>query len=83
MSCPTCQVAGRRLPSLPLGYVAKSRKKVLCNEINNIHALNSAALNIDCIGSVAQSRTMTTPPLEGIYLCISNLTEYSLIIKQH
>ncbi|XP_057307551.1 uncharacterized protein LOC130645549 [Hydractinia symbiolongicarpus] len=28
MSCPSCQVAGRRLPSLPLAYVSKTKINV-------------------------------------------------------
>jgi len=27
MSCPSCQVGGRRMPALPLGYINKSKKK--------------------------------------------------------
>ena len=37
MSCPSCQVGGRRLPSLPLGYVARAKKYFGYNNIKSIN----------------------------------------------
>jgi len=34
MSCPSCQVAGRRLPSLPLAYITKSQNRMLCKGVD-------------------------------------------------
>ena len=56
MSCPNCQIAGRRLPSLPLGYVSKSKKDICFKNFGN--------LRLQHIGSARLPPV--APQLEGL-----------------
>ena len=65
MSCPSCQVGGRRLPSLPLGYTSKTRKDLHYKNLRT-YTLFNANYNVKHIGSAKISRSHSLP-LEGLY----------------
>jgi len=68
MSCPSCQVAGRRLPSLPLAYITKTQNRIVCKGFND--SINNGTLDpFQSLGSKANFLTKmqkTSTNLDGM-----------------
>lgn len=64
MSCPNCQIAGRRLPSLPLGYISKMKKEVCYKNFQNFN-MSNRNIRVQHIGSATLPRIKQTTYLEG------------------
>ena len=68
MSCPSCQVGGRRLPSLPLGYIPKTKKDLHYKSLRTLGILNGD-YNIQHVGSARVNRRQKRlVSLEGIFI---------------
>ena len=75
MSCPSCQLGGRRLPSLPLGYANKPKK--LYKNLRNLEFVNNGRHKYERVGSakvrgnIATELEESTMAIEGNF-CILN-----------
>jgi len=79
MSCPCCQLGGRRLPSLPLGYVAKAKKYFGYNNLKGLDFMHQNC-TLRPINLTRQERS--TPPLEDHEGLQKYLLEHPNVVEE-